>query len=84
MCNPSNVSIVSKSAVTTDPNNSIENTFALVGNVIHIVHLINITTFAWCVVNYSNKSSDSSPSSEGIIFDPVWEKDGFCVSNPTT
>jgi hypothetical protein len=85
MCKPSKVSIVSTTAVTKDPNNSRENTFALVGDVIHIVHLINITIFAWCVVNYSNKSTDSSSSSsEGSIFDPVWEKDGFCISNPTT
>lgn len=77
MCRTDNIS-------TIDTKDKVNNGFyARVGNVVHTAHIINILTFAFCVVKFSN-SQDLSSAKTWNFFDPVWEKDGFCVSNPTT
>jgi hypothetical protein len=80
MCRAQNGTISAKILVT--PSIVSEKNYAVIGNIIHTVHLINIIIFAWCVVKFSNKT-DVSLASTTKIFDPVWEKDGFCISNPT-
>jgi hypothetical protein len=80
MCRSQNRTITTKLVVA--PSIASKEVYAVIGNIIHAVHLINIVIFTECVVTHSNKSDDSLPSTINF-FDPVWEKDGFCVSSPT-
>jgi len=74
---------VNNSTIETKDEVNNNGFYARVGNAVHSVHIINILTFAFCVVKFSNFNDLSSPKTWNF-FDPVWEKDGFCVSNPTT
>mmetsp|Transcript_9379 Transcript_9379/g.12337 ORF Transcript_9379/g.12337 Transcript_9379/m.12337 type:complete len:292 (+) Transcript_9379:97-972(+) len=45
----------------------------LVGNMLHAISLINVCTFALCVVLFAHGDSP--------VFDKLWTKEGFCVAN---
>lgn len=45
------------------------------GDFVHRVNVMNTLIFCVCVVYFRDNTS---------LFDGVWAKDGFCVSNPTT
>lgn len=49
--------------------------YGMIGDIVHLISLASGLGFAVLVANLAKNESDS-------FFDPLWKKDGFCITNP--
>ena len=85
MCKEPSSSKTAKAAaapMSASPASSSFN-YAKWGDAAYLLCLVNTIAFCGTVLMFkNNKNSDKSIGN--TLFDPVWQSDGFCVSNPTT
>lgn len=75
MGNPTPLKDTNKDAVAPDGK-----VWARRGDLFHLLNLSIVLSFALCVAKFVPNAKDGNT----VLFDPLWVREGFCVSNPDT